>query len=87
MGGDNLKGIQKWKNSDILLKDYSLYVYPRPGSNLDSWKDTKNINITQSPFFDISATFIRKGIKDGKNMSHFLPPLVWKKIDQQGYYQ
>ena len=87
MGGDNLKGIQKWKNSDILLKDYNLYVYPRPGSNLESWKDTKNINITQSPFFDISATFIRKGIKDRKNMSHFLPPQVWKKIDQLGYYQ
>lgn len=31
MGEDNLMGITKWKNADILLRDYKIIVYPRPG--------------------------------------------------------
>lgn len=87
MGGDNLATLHKWKNSNVLLDNYQLYVYPRPGSDLSRWKNSKNIHITSSPHFDISATFIREGIKNGKNIRYFLPDEVWKAIDQFGYYQ
>lgn len=86
MGGDNLKNIHKWKNSEFLLENYGIYVYPRPGSDLSQWKNHPNIHITDSPHFEISATFIRNGIKSRKNMTHFLPKKVWKMIDEFGYY-
>lgn len=87
MGGDNLSTLHKWKNSEILLDKYSLYVYPRPGSDLSKWENHKSVHITSSPHFEISATFIRKGIKEGKNMTYFLPNKVWETIDRSGYFQ
>ncbi|MGB2117160.1 MAG: nicotinate (nicotinamide) nucleotide adenylyltransferase, partial [Flavobacteriaceae bacterium] len=29
MGEDNLKSLHKWKNYELLLKNYEIYVYPR----------------------------------------------------------
>jgi nicotinate-nucleotide adenylyltransferase len=36
---------------------------------------------------DISGTFIRSGIKKGKNMSYFLAPQVWKYIEEMHFYE
>ena len=33
IGEDNLKSFPKWKNFESILKNYSLYVYPRRGSS------------------------------------------------------
>jgi len=30
MGSDNLENLHKWKNSDILFRDYEIFVYKRP---------------------------------------------------------
>lgn len=30
-GGDSLAGINRWKEPDIILRDFGLIVYPRPG--------------------------------------------------------
>lgn len=87
MGSDNIKSIHKWKNSEILLDRYSIYVYPRPDFDASPWSENSKIHITESPQFDISATFIRKAIAEGKNIAHFLPPRVWDLIDKAGYYQ
>src|SRR5690554_7025159 len=29
MGEDNLKSLHKWKNYELILRDYDIYVYPR----------------------------------------------------------
>ena len=31
MGSDNLVSLPKWKNYKLILRDYQIYVYPRPG--------------------------------------------------------
>jgi nicotinate-nucleotide adenylyltransferase len=36
---------------------------------------------------DISGTFIRDGIKNGKDMSYFLSPAVWKYIREMHFYE
>jgi nicotinate-nucleotide adenylyltransferase len=40
-----------------------------------------------APLMDISGTFIRDGIKRGKNMSYFLNPSVWKYITEMHFYE
>ena len=30
MGGDNLATLHKWKNFEVILRDYQIYVYKRP---------------------------------------------------------
>ncbi len=93
MGGDNLLTLHKWKNVDELIRKYSLYVYPRrdkqsgyPTELKELIKNAK-ISLVEAPLMDISGTFIRDSIANGKDIRHFLPPGVWKYIDEMNFYK
>jgi nicotinate-nucleotide adenylyltransferase len=93
MGEDNLYSIHKWKNVDELIKKYPVFVYPRPGSlkpssdQLDMILANARLHKVNAPLMDISGTFIRDGIRNGKNMSYFLSPEVWKYIREMHFYE
>ncbi len=86
MGGDNITSFHKWKNADIILRDYSIYVYNR-NSETNPYLGNKNIHFLQFPLLDISATFIRDTIKEGLSVQYFLPDNVWEYILQNNYYK
>jgi len=86
MGADNLLTLNKWKNYEIILRDFAIYVYPRPHCDINSWMNHPKITITSTPLMEISSTFIRKAIKDGKNVQYFLPDKVLQFIDKKGVY-
>jgi len=93
MGEDNLYTLHKWKNAAELIKNFPIYLYPRPHSKrpasalLDKIIDTADIHSVNAPLMDISGTFIRNGIKQGKDMSYFLPSSVWKYIEEMHFYE
>jgi nicotinate-nucleotide adenylyltransferase len=93
MGEDNLYTLHKWKNAVELVKSYPIYVYPRPGSvkppslQLDRIISDADIHYIDAPLMAISGTFIREGIKSGKDLSYFLAPAVWKYIKEMHFYE
>jgi nicotinate-nucleotide adenylyltransferase len=87
MGADNLVSFKKWKNYEILLKNYKIFVYPRPGANIEEWKNHPSITFTETPEMEISATFIRQAIKEKKNIQFFLPDKVLDFIESKGLYR
>ncbi len=87
MGADNLVSLKKWKNYEILLKNYQIYVYPRPGADVSEWKDHPSIIFTDTPQMEISSTFIRKAIKEKKNIQFFVPDQVVQFIEGKGLYK
>lgn len=97
MGEDNLKTLHKWKNYEVLLEHYEIYVYPRLEDkttvNLleeeqpNALKSHPNIHIIDAPVVEISATFIRNSIKQGKNIQPLLPSKVWEYIDHNNFYK
>lgn len=87
MGADNLESIDKWKNVDMLLENYKLLVYPRPGFDKDQLKSHPNIQFIDAPVMEISASFIRKAIANGKDIRHFIPPATWQYIEEMRFYQ
>jgi nicotinate-nucleotide adenylyltransferase len=87
IGSDNLESFHKWKNYEVILENYGIIVYPRPGFDQAKIKISPNITIADAPFMDISSTFIRSAIKEGKNVSYFLPAKVWEYIDEMGFYR
>jgi len=86
MGSDNLQNFHKWKNYEQILKDYSVYVYPRPGNEING--SHKNIHIIEGvPQIEISSSFIRKSIKEGKDISCLMPEKAWTYIDEMNFYR
>jgi nicotinate-nucleotide adenylyltransferase len=93
MGEDNLYTLHKWKNAIELASRFPLYVYPRPDAVkkkndlLDEILAKATVKWVKAPLMDISGTFIRNGIKRGKNMSYYLHPAVWKYIVDMHFYE
>jgi len=89
MGEDNLKGLHKWKNYEVILEDYAVYVYPRVSSGVveHQFKNHPKICKVDAPIMEISSTFIRKNHKLGKNIKPLLPEVVWKYIDEMNFYR
>jgi nicotinate-nucleotide adenylyltransferase len=87
IGSDNLKNFHRWKNYEVILSNYGIIVYPRPGFRNVRYKDHPNIIIADAPQMDISSSFIRDAIRSGKDIRHFLPPNIWEYIDKKGFYK
>lgn len=93
MGEDNLYSLHKWKNALELVQKYTIYVYPRPGMVkpphvlLDELLNKADIRMVNAPMMEISGVFIRNGIRMKKDMSYFLPPAVWKYIQEMNFYK
>ena len=86
MGSDNLKSLKHWKDSDDILCDFEIYVYPRPGYEPETLIQHTNIHVYQAPLLEISSTSIRKMIAGGNKPRYLLPEQVLKMIESSGYY-
>ena len=86
MGSDNLQNFHKWKNYEQILENYSIYVYPRPGIEINGTHHNIHI-INDAPQMEISASFIRDSIKQGKDVSYLMPEKAWKYIDEMNFYK
>lgn len=89
MGEDNLYSLPKWKNYEVILSYYPIYVYPRlfDKTNQKIEFDTSNITKVDAPIVEISSTAIRDNIKHGKNVRPLLPESVWQYIDHNLFYR
>lgn len=86
IGSDNLERFTHWKNYKKILDDFGLLVYPRPGAVTSDLIDHPKVNLVEAPLLDISATYIRKCVKEGRSLKYLLPEAVASYIDQQQYY-
>ncbi|WP_432708027.1 nicotinate (nicotinamide) nucleotide adenylyltransferase [Pedobacter sp.] len=87
MGADNLSSFKKWKNYEVILKNYEIYVYPRPGVEVEEWKNHPSVIMTETPQMDISSTFIRKAIQQKKNVQYLVPDSVIAFMDGKNMYR
>jgi len=89
MGEDNLKSLHKWKNYEVILERYPIYVYPRISEGLVENEFLNNDKITRisAPIIELSSTFIRNAVKEGKNIRPMLPEKVWKYLDEMNFYK
>ncbi|MCK7589683.1 nicotinate (nicotinamide) nucleotide adenylyltransferase [Subsaxibacter sp. CAU 1640] len=89
MGEDNLKSFHKWKNYELILEGYHIYVYPRisEGSVETQFQKHKKVHFVNAPIMELSSTFIRNSIKEGKNVRPMLPEHVWEYLDEMNFYK
>lgn len=86
IGSDNYARFDNWKESASILEEFGLMVYPRPGFPLPEHSDCENVRFISAPEIEVSSTFIRDSIEDGKDMNFFMPSGVYSYIKEHKLY-
>lgn len=86
IGEDHLKSFPKWKNAQKILEHYSLLVYPRPGAQPSELIKHPQVQFVEAPLIDISATFIRKSIRNNRSIKYLVPSEVEQLIHARKFY-
>ena len=76
MGADNLPGLPRWQEAARLLAEIDIYVYPRPGTPLPDLAAFPRAQVMTAPLLDISATYIRESLRQGRSIRYLVPAAV-----------
>ncbi len=87
MGSDNLAGLAKWKNFELIVKDHGIYIYKRKGVETIPEGLTGNLRLFDVPLLDISSTYIRQNIKEEKSVRYLVPENVWEYLNEMKFYK
>lgn len=82
MGSDNWAYFSRWYQSERILAENRILVYPRPGYPVAADNLPRQVTVATSPVFEISSTFIRRAMKEGKDVRYFLHPAVYAALKQ-----
>ncbi len=86
IGSDNWKVFNQWHEYERLLTENPVLIYPRPGFPVDPTSLPQNVQWADAPLLDISSTFIRQSLRNGKDIRFFLPPTVYQTIIDKHLY-
>lgn len=87
MGGDNLGSFHKWKNYETILNNHEIYVYKRPTYELGELESHESISLFDAPLMEISSSYIRNEIKEGRSIRYLVPKKVEDHILEAGVYR
>ena len=88
IGADNWSFFDKWKDYNKITENYKIIIYPRHKAEViipESLQET--IILVNAPIIEISSTFIRHSIKEGRNIRAFLLPEVFDYIESEELYR
>lgn len=79
IGADNLELLHRWKDSERILHEYGVVVFPREACDSQATRrrmleedPQRRIKLIDAPLVNISSTQIRKGLSEGKDMSKYM---------------
>ncbi len=97
MGEDNLRSFHKWKNYEIILEKYPIFIYPRvytiqeletkDKAEKNKLQNHPHIQLVDAPLMKISSSHIRKSIKEGKDIRYLVSEPVFKYLDEMNFYK
>jgi nicotinate-nucleotide adenylyltransferase len=85
MGSDSYQNLPKWKNASVIMDNYPLIIYKRPGFEILKVEGV-DTTITDAPLLQISSTHIRELIRKGKSIRYLVPEPVRIEIENKQYY-
>jgi nicotinate-nucleotide adenylyltransferase len=88
MGADNIENFHRWKNSEQIIANYPILVYPRREYSLSrSQYADRVVFLENAPLFDFSATDVRTAIAEGGDISEMVISEVESYIKQNKIYR
>ena len=86
IGGDNWVRFPRWAHSEEILANHHIYIYPREDSDINEASLPQNVHLVHTPKINITSTMLRDMIKNGKDITPFVPDAVAKAIADNNYY-
>ncbi len=86
MGSDSFNNIKRWKNHELLLKNYGIYVYEREGFPREAGYPS-NVVYVNAPLLNISSTRIREMLAENKSIRFLMPDVAKEEIENKQYYE
>lgn len=87
MGSDNLVNFNHWKNYDVILKYYRILVYMRPEYENVPFLDHPSVTKIKAPLLEISSSFIRNLVSEGKSIRYLVPEKVREEIIKSNLFK
>jgi len=77
IGADSWDSILQWKDYNDLISGFQIMIYPRRGYEIIIPETySHNIKTVDAPLIEVSSTFIRNAVAEGRDVRFFLPEAV-----------
>ena len=79
-GMDSLENMHRWREYQAILDGYELLVFPRKGYDGGELIHHPHVKVLETPVIEVSSTFIRKCLKEGRDVRHFMPEKAYQYL-------
>lgn len=95
-GSDNLKTLETWNKADELTEEYKIYILERDNDNMEEIIQNNTFLKKHKQAFikakdtitsNLSSTFVREKIKEGKSIRYLTPDEVITYIEKHQLYK
>ena len=80
IGGDNWHNFRRWYHADDILKNFSVVVYPRRGSDIGQVPE--GVTVVEAELLDISSTDIRRRVGSHQSVAGLVPPCIEDDVER-----
>ena len=84
IGSDNWATFHRWKDYQVILKNFKVFIYPRRGSDRITLFHPNASLCKEAPKIEMSSTAIRNAIAFKKDMRFYMVPGQYKKLSDSG---
>ena len=85
-GMDSLQNFKNWREYQKILDNYELLVFPREGYDGGDLARHPSVTVLKTPILEISSTFIRQCVKEGRDVRHFMPERAFRYMKENRFY-
>ena len=85
-GMDSLQNMKNWREYQRILDNYELLVFPREGYDGGDLINYPSVTVLKTPILEISSTFIRQCVKEGRDVRHFMPEKAFAYMKEHQFY-
>lgn len=86
-GMDSLQNLKRWREYQKILDNYELLVFPREGYDGGDLLDHPAVSVLKTPIIEVSSTFIRQCVKEGRDVRHFMPERAFLYMKERHFYE
>ena len=86
-GMDSLQNMKNWREYQKILDNYELLVFPREGYDGGELVNYPSVTVLKTPILEISSTFIRQCVKEGRDVRHFMPEKAFLYMKENRFYE